>query len=34
MRSGALQEGIELLPKPFSPKVLSRRVRQILDREG
>ena len=33
MRSGALEEGIDLLPKPFTPTSLLRRVREILDRK-
>ena len=33
MRSGALQDGVELILKPFSPHVLLRRVRQMLDRD-
>jgi two-component system cell cycle sensor histidine kinase/response regulator CckA len=31
-RQGQLTEGIELLPKPFTPGVLTAKIRQILDR--
>ncbi len=30
-RQGVLEEGIELLPKPFTPKALGERVRMVLD---
>jgi len=33
MSRGALEEGVDLLPKPFSPRVLLQRVREVLDRE-
>ena len=32
-RQGQLTPGIELLPKPFTPGVLTARIRQILDRD-
>jgi two-component system cell cycle sensor histidine kinase/response regulator CckA len=31
-RQGQLTEGIDLLPKPFTPAVLTARIRQLLDR--
>jgi two-component system cell cycle sensor histidine kinase/response regulator CckA len=31
-RHGKLTEGIELLSKPFTPGVLTAKIRQILDR--
>ncbi len=31
-RNGLLADGVELLPKPFTPTELARRVRQFLDR--
>ena len=31
-RQGQLTDGIELLPKPFTPAVLTGRIRQLLDR--
>ena len=31
-RQGQLTEGIELLPKPFTPGVLTGKIRQLLDR--
>jgi two-component system cell cycle sensor histidine kinase/response regulator CckA len=30
-RRGVLKEGIELLPKPFTPQMLLARVRSVLD---
>lgn len=30
---GVLESGIRLLPKPFTPDVLARRVRQVLDKD-
>jgi len=31
-RQGQLTEGIELLPKPFTPALLTAKIREILDR--
>jgi hypothetical protein len=31
-RQGRLTEGAELRPKPFTPGVLTAKIRQILDR--
>ena len=31
-RAGRLEEGINYLPKPFTPDELGRRVREVLDR--
>jgi DNA-binding response OmpR family regulator len=32
-RQGQLTQGIELLPKPFTPGVLTAKIREILDRD-
>lgn len=29
---GVLDEGVELVPKPFSPRQLAARIREVLDR--
>jgi CheY-like chemotaxis protein len=34
VHDGILDEGIELLPKPFTVDQLARKVRQVIDREG